>query len=239
MHDRSCDADRLHHAVLTGAGSSFSVGADLMGPDTLTKAIEDDVEGRESDSYREPAGRISEVIASMRIPVIGAINGDAVGGGATILSSVDYRVASADARIGFVFPRRGLAPEGAVTWFLPRLIGHGRAADWLLSGRLIPADKALAAGYHQDVCPPGEVVSRAVAHAQSLIAHTSAYAVAETKQLLRQSWTQSSLVDQSARESQLYERMAYTDDGREGILSFLERRRPAFTSSGREKASPS
>lgn len=135
LFDAPADADtdpRVRAVIVTGAGSAFSVGADLHGPDTLARVIDEDVRGRTNTGCREPAGRITELIHRMRIPAIGAVNGHAVGGGATILAAMHIRIAVESARFGFVFTRRGVCPEGASSWFLSRLVGLGRATDWLI-----------------------------------------------------------------------------------------------------------
>ena len=155
----------LRSLVVTGAGDSFCVGADLHGPDTLPDSIVEDRDGQTVSGFREPAGRVTERIFRLRIPVIGAVNGDAVGGGATILAGMDYRVAADDARFGFVFTRRGVSPEGASTWFVPRLVGAGRATDWLLSGRIFDAAEALDAGFVARIVPKAEVLDAALEYA--------------------------------------------------------------------------
>lgn len=238
MLDEVCDilekADRDPHVramVLTGNGSAFSVGADLTGgSNSIADLVERDRRGWTEDGYREPAGRVTTRIDAMRIPVIGAINGDAVGGGATILAAADVRFSIAEAKFGFVFTRRGVSPEGASTWYLPRLVGSARAADWLLSGRVFDASEALAAGFVNAIVP--DVVVAAQQYACELAATTSAQAVAVTRRMLRQPYAGPAVATRT--ESLALAELSRTDDCAEGVASFMDRRPAAFTSTGRE-----
>ena len=220
--------------VVTGAGTAFSVGADLYGPDTLRLAMEEDVDGHTPIGYREPAGRITERIFGMSIPVIGAVNGDAIGGGATILAGMDLRVAADNARFGFVFSRRGVVPEGASTWFLPRLVGLARATDWLVSGRVFPAGDAAAAGFVSRILPAAEVLPAALDYARQFVADTSPRSVALIRRLLAASWAAPDPATAARAESHHYAALVDSPDAKEGIASFLERRAPAFSSTGIE-----
>jgi enoyl-CoA hydratase/carnithine racemase len=229
------DADsEVRALVVTGAGTVFSVGADLSGPDTLRLAMEEDQDGHTAIGYREPAGRITERIFAMRIPVIGAVNGDAVGGGATILAAMDLRFAAETARFGFVFTRRGVVPEGASSWFLPRLVGLGRATDWLVSGRVFPAAEALAAGYVSRLLPAAGVLPAALDYAQQFVTATSPRSVALTRRLLASAWAAPDPASAARAESAFYADLVDSPDAKEGVTSFLERRLPSFTSTGTE-----
>lgn len=148
-----CEADpSVRAVVLTGAGSSFCAGIDLSpGPTAIRDLLLGEGGGRAG--YQEPAGRVTLRVWQLSVPVIVAVNGDAVGGGATITLAADVRFAADTARFGFPFTRLGVCPEGASTWFLPRLVGPSRAADWLLSGRLVEATEGLAAGWCPGCCP--------------------------------------------------------------------------------------
>ncbi|MEU7814363.1 enoyl-CoA hydratase-related protein [Pseudonocardia sp. NPDC049154] len=231
------DADPAVRAVVvTGAGPAFSVGAELNGPDTLRLAMEADTRGHTPEGYREPAGRITERITAMRIPVIGAVNGDAVGGGATILAAMDYRVAAETARFGFVFTRRGVVAEGASTWFLPRLVGLGRATDWLVSGRVFTAAEALEAGFVARLVPVEEVLSTALEYARQFTGTTSPSSVAHVRRLLAESWGAVEPAVSARAESRIYASLLDSPDAKEGVVSFLERRPPAFTTTGTEEA---
>lgn len=228
-------ADRdpaVRAVVVTGNGPTFCVGAELSGPDALRDGVDDDHVGHTPDGYREPAGRITERIYAMRVPVIGAINGDAVGGGATILAAMDMRIASKQARFGFVFSRRGVSPEGASTWFLPRLVGNGWAADWLLTGRVFPASEALTAGFLSRTLSTDEVLPAAIEYARTFTTVTSPQSVALTRRLLGYGWTVDAPADSAREESRVYAGLVESPDAKEGVLSFIERRAPIFTSTG-------
>jgi enoyl-CoA hydratase/carnithine racemase len=218
--------------VVTGAGASFSVGAELNGPETLAAAMQADVSGHTSSGYREPAGRITERIHRMRIPVIAAINGDAVGGGATIVAAMDLRIAADTAKFGFVFTRRGVTPEGASTWFLPRLVGLGRATDWLVSGRVFAAAEALEAGFVSRLLPADEVLPAALEYARQFATVTSPASVAHTRRLLAANWGASTPAEAAIAESNVYSSLLNSPDAREGVVSFIERRAPVFGSTG-------
>ena len=226
--DRADRDPDVRAVIVTGAGRAFSVGAALDGPDTLTRALAEDVDGHTPTGYREPAGRISERVYSMQKPVIAAINGDAIGGGATIVAAMDVRIASEDARFGFVFTRRGVVPEGASTWFVPRLVGIGRATDWMLSGRLFDAAEGLESGYLTSVVPAGRVMEAAREYAAQFTGETSPTSVALTKRLLASAWSHTHPAGASGDESRTYAGRVESVDAREGIRSFLERRPAAF-----------
>ncbi|WP_241383943.1 enoyl-CoA hydratase-related protein [Rhodococcus sp. CH91] len=226
--DRADRDPEVRAVIVTGAGEAFSVGAALDGPETLTRALVEDVGGHTPTGYREPAGRISERIFEMQKPVIAAINGHAIGGGATIAAAMDIRIASEDARFGFVFTRRGVVPEGASSWFLPRLVGIGRATDWILSGRVFDAAEAYEAGFLTRVVPADRVMSEARTYAEQFVRDTSPTSVALSKRLLASGWLHSHPGPAAAGESRTYAGRVDSVDAREGILSFLERRPAVF-----------
>jgi enoyl-CoA hydratase/carnithine racemase len=222
-----CGADPAVRAiVLTGAGRSFSVGADLTaGPASIRAELVAD--GAAAPGYREPAGRVTVRMAGLGKPVIAAVNGDAVGGGATITLAADLRFAADTARFGFPFTRLGVCPEGASTYFLPRLVGPSRAADWLLSGRLVGAAEAERAGLVNRVLPAGEVLAAAQEYARELAATTSPAAVAATRVLLTAG--PGTVVEASDAESRAIVALAAGPDCEEGVAAFLQRRPPRFT----------
>ena len=218
------EADRdpaVRVVVLTGAGDDFCVGADLS-----AGGLDLPESGEEWD---EPAGRCSMRIFAMDKPVIAAIRGAAVGAGSTIVLPADYRLAATDARFGFVFSRRGLYPEGASTWFLPRLVGLGRAMDWMVSGRVFGADEALAAGLVHSLHEPGEVLDRAYELAGELIRTTAPVSVAVIRQMLYRMSPLDSPYPVQRLDSRLIAGAVHNPDTAEGILSFLQRRDPRWT----------
>ena len=226
--DRVDRDPQVRAVVLTGAGSSFCVGAELTGPDTLLRALEDDRLGHTPTGYREPGGRVSERLHDMVTPVIAAVNGDAVGGGASIMAATDVRIASREARFGFVFSRRGVVPESASSWTVPRLVGLGRALDWMLSGRVFGAEEAYAAGLVTRLVDPADVLTEAMTYAHDLVENTSPTSLAHTKRLIGGSWRYDHPGPACDEESRTYARLVDSADAREGIASFLERRPARF-----------
>ncbi|MDT8913912.1 enoyl-CoA hydratase-related protein [Amycolatopsis sp. PS_44_ISF1] len=227
-------ADELNHAfdtadrdenvrvvVLTGRGGDFCVGADLS-----TGGL--DFGGEAPDGWQEPAGRCSQRIFTMNKPVIAALRGAAVGGGLTITLSCDYRLAAEDAKFGFVFTRRGMYPEGASAWFLPRLVGLGTALDWMVSGRLFGPEEALRAGLVHSVHPPEAVLERAYELARELVANTAPVSVAVTRQLLYRMASAPSPFEVHELDSKLTAGLPTTPDTAEGVRSFLQKRPPEF-----------
>lgn len=224
-------ADRdpaVRAVVLTGAGDHFCVGAELTGPNTLLEALEEDRAGHTPTGYREPGGRVSERLFDMRTPVIAAVNGDAVGGGASIMAAADVRIAGERSRFGFVFTRRGVVPESASSWFLPRLVGLTRATDWVLSGRVFGAAEAYEAGLLTRVVAPDAVLEEAMTYARVFVTETSPTSVALARRLLGRSWGHATPRSASEDESRVYASRLRTADVHEGVVSFLERRPAVF-----------
>jgi enoyl-CoA hydratase/carnithine racemase len=217
------DADpQVRVVVLTGAGKDFCVGADLSaGGLDLPDAAETE--------WNEPAGRCSMRIFTMNKPVIAAIRGAAVGAGSTIILPADFRLAAKDSRFGFVFSRRGLYPEGASTWFLPRLVGLGRAMDWMISGRVFDAEEALAAGLVQSLHEPDELLTGAYKLAEDLIEHTAPVSTAVIRQMLYRTSPLDSPFPTQRLDSRLIAGAITSPDAAEGILSFLQHRDPQWT----------
>ncbi len=227
LHDAFDTADqdkRVRVVVLAAEGKDFCVGADLSGGGF------DVTEGgaAAAPEWNEPAGRCSMRIFAMDKPVIAAIQGAAVGAGITITLSADYRLASSDARFGFVFSRRGIYPEGASTWFLPRLVGLGRALDWMVSGRLFDAAEALEAGLVTRVHEREELLDRAYELARDIAANTAPVSVAVIRRMLYRAGQQDSPVPVQRLNSRLIAGLAASPDAVEGVASFLERRPPVF-----------
>ena len=213
--------DDVRVIVLTGAGRDFCVGADLSGGTLDT--------GDADAPWVEPATRVVRPMFNSSKPVIAAIRGAAVGVGSTMVLAADFRFAADDTRFGFVFSRRGLFPEGGSTWFLPRIVGLGRALDWMISGRLIPADEALQAGLVHRLCAADDVLDTAYSVARELVATTAPVSVAVIRQAVLR---MSGYGDPEAAfdlDSKLIASCAASSDAVEGIVSFLQRRPPEFT----------
>ncbi|HUP73625.1 MAG TPA: enoyl-CoA hydratase-related protein [Acidimicrobiales bacterium] len=215
--DRVDDDDEVRAVVFTGAGRGFCAGVDLGTPGS---AFEPDEQGR--------GGVVTLRIYHSRKPIIGAINGPAVGVGASMILPMDVRLASESARIGYVFARRGLIPDGVSGWFLPRLVGMSVAAEWCYSGRIFDADEALRAGLVHSVHPADELLPRAQELARSMTQHSSAVSIAITRTLL---WHMQSEPDPAAAyatESQASNWLGRQPDAAEGISAFLEKRDAQF-----------
>ena len=214
--------DDVRVVVITGAGTDFCVGADLR-VGSLAAGPEAADQG-----WVEPASRVTAPMFAMEKPVIAAIRGAAVGVGSTMVLPADFRLASTDTRFGFVFARRGIYAEGGSTWFLPRLVGLGRATDWMVSGRLVAADEAFAAGLVRSLHEPEKVLDAAYALARELVEATSAVSTA----VIRRSLLEMSALDSPgpvfALDSRLIASLASNVDAEEGVRSFLEHRPPLF-----------
>lgn len=212
--------DAVRVIVLTGAGSDFCVGADLsaLGGGRITDATDE----------LEPASRVTRPMYESDKPVIAGVRGAAVGVGSTMILPADFRIAADDSRFGFVFGRRGLFPEGGSVWFLPRLVGMGRATDWMVSGRLIPAAEALAAGLVTELRPADEVLERALELAEELATVTAPVSVAVIRKALHRMSAQPSPAAAFALDTQLITSCTDNPDTVEGVTSFLERRSPQF-----------
>ncbi|HEY4023025.1 MAG TPA: enoyl-CoA hydratase-related protein [Pseudonocardiaceae bacterium] len=217
--------DDIRVVVFTGTGNDFSVGADLGGETFADRATLDDPPA----TYHEPAGRASLAIFAMNKPVIAAIRGAAVGAGSTIILPADYRLAAKDSRFGYVFTRRGIVPEGASTWFLPRLVGMGTALDWMISGRVFDAEEAHASGLVHRLYESDGVLPAAYELAEELAAKTAPISVAVTRQLLYRMASLDSPFPARDLDSQLIAGAAGNPDAIEGVVSFLQRRPPEFT----------
>lgn len=220
LRDADTDDD-VRVVILTAHGKDFCVGADLSGGGL-------DVVDSTDATYHEPAGRTSMAIYALNKPVIAALRGAAVGAGSTIILPADFRLASTDTRFGYVFTRRGLIPEGASAWFLPRLVGLGRALDWMVSGRVFDAQEALAAGLVTRLYEPDEVLPAAQTLAAELVANVSPVAVAITRQLLFRMSPLDSPFPARDVDSRLIADAGKNPDTVEGIVSFLEKRSPVF-----------
>jgi enoyl-CoA hydratase/carnithine racemase len=232
--------DDVGAIIVTGAGASFCAGMDLsvegnvFGLDESLRPTLTDMRERLHDpaiqrGVRDTGGRVVLAIFNCTKPVIAAINGDAVGVGATMTLPMDFRIAAQGARVGFVFARIGIVPESCSSWFLPRLVGLQRALEWCYSAELISAADAHACGLLRSVVPAENLLAEARALAQRVIDSHSAVAIAITRQML---WRNSALP--SPLEAHLVESLAVfelsQDDGREGVRAFLEKRSPKFAS---------
>lgn len=209
--------------VLTGAGDHFCVGADLSGGEFDTNEDVDDI-----NAWQEPAGRCSKRVFTMNKPVIAAMRGAAVGAGITITLACDFRLGSTDSKFGFVFGRRGIFPEGASVWHLPRLVGMTRAQDWMISGRIFGADEALSSGLVTSIHPPDDVLNEAYALARDLRDNTAPVSIAVIRQMLNRLSGLDSPFPAHEIDSRLISGLLTSADAIEGVMSFLEKRPPTF-----------
>ncbi len=234
---RAADADDdVRVVVLTGSGRHFCVGADLSGNDPSKPFAYQGAGQSDATSVpeeiagvpRDGGGVVTLQIASMRTPVIVAINGAAVGVGATMTLPCDIRIASESSRFGFVFARRGIVPEAASSWFLPRVVGISRAMEWVATGRLVPAAEALDAGLLSRVVAQGEVLVTALELAREIRDNTSSLSLAIARQMLWSSLSQESPWWAHEVESLVMKDLKAGPDAAEGVASFLEKRAPEF-----------
>ena len=219
------DADDAVRAVIvTGAGRAFCAGADLGGGGGTF-----DTSGVQGGVPRDGGGRIALRLYECRKPVIAAVNGAAVGVGATMTLPMDVRIASEKARFGFVFARRGIVPEAASSWFLPRVVGIGQALEWVATGRLFGAEEALAGRLVSRVLPPDDLLPAARALAREIADNTSAVSVCLARQLLWKMLGADHPMEAHKLDSRLIHALGASPDAYEGVASFLEKRPPRFT----------
>ncbi|MBV9509137.1 MAG: crotonase/enoyl-CoA hydratase family protein [Caulobacteraceae bacterium] len=218
------DADDAVRAVIvTGAGRGFCAGADLAaGGETFAGAAQ------EQEIQRDGGGQLTLRIFDSLKPVIAAVNGPAVGVGATMQLAMDIRLASTEARYGFVFARRGIAPEAASSWFLPRLVGVSTALEWCYSGRVFPAAEAKERGLVRSLHAPDELLPAARAIAREIADNAAPVSVAVTRQLLWRGLTESHPMEAHRADSRAIQFRGASADAREGVTSFLEKRPASY-----------
>ena len=220
------EADRTARVlILTGAGRAFCAGTDLSDGFDLP-AGGDPATGQ--DVPPDLGGRVSLRLFRCRKPVIAAINGAAVGFGASVTLPADFRLAATGARFGFVFSRRGIAADGCSSWFLPRVVGLPCAADWLLTGRMIEAEEALARGLVSRLVEPGQLMAEARALALDLVQNTSPLSLAVNRRLLWLAAGQGSPEAAHRLESRAMVATLAGPDPAEGAAAFQARRAPVF-----------
>ena len=218
--------DAVRAVVVTGAGRDFCVGADLeRGGGTFHR------QGDRED--RERRGRTALRPWEMATPVIGALNGSAVGVGLTLPMQWDIRVAAADARLGFVFNRRGVIPEANSTWIVPRLVGLSRAMELLLTGRLFTGAEAAEMGLVSRAVERDQVLDAALEIAEDIAANTAPLSVAVTKRLVYESLAEPDRSAAQAREGRAFWWLGRQADAAEGITAFLQKRPPEWKLSKR------
>lgn len=224
--------DAVRVVIVTGAGRAFCAGADLSaGGQTFDYARRNDAAReatRVGEVYRDGGGLTTLRIFNSLKPVIGAINGAAVGVGVTMQLPMDIRLASTEARFGFVFARRGITPEAASTWFLPRLVGLQTALEWCYTGRVFGADEALSRGLVRSVHAPDDLLPAARALAREIADHSAPVSVALTRQMLWRMAGAEHPMQAHRVDSRAIQARGRSADAREGVGSFLEKRTPVY-----------
>ena len=231
--------DQVTAIVVTGEGKAFcagmdlSVGGNVFGLDeslapTLADLQERPVRTEIERGVRDTGGRVALAMYECTKPIVGAINGAAVGIGATMTLPMDFRLASTNARIGFVFGRLGVTPEGCSTWFLPRIVGLETALELLYRADIIDAERAQAIGLFRSLHAPDDLLDAACSFARSLVTDHSPVSIALMRQMILSNGAQSHPRVAHDLESlaMFYTSMA---DGREGVRAFLEKRSPNFS----------
>ena len=237
--DRASGDDDVTAVVVTGRGKAFCAGMDLsvdgnvFGLDETLRPTMEDLHDRFEDpaiveGVRDTGGRVTLAVYRCTKPVIGAINGAAVGIGATMTLPMDVRLASERARIGFVFGRLGIVPEACSSWFLPRIVGISRALEWVYSADILTAAEAHQGGLVRSVHPEGELLDAAYALARKFTANRSPVATALARQMMWRNSAQPHPLEAHRVDSLA---MFYTSvgDGREGVQAFREKRDSEFT----------
>ena len=228
--DRVDADDEVRAVIVTGSGDrAFCAGADLTpdsGGDVFASGSA--VESLSDERVRDSGGRLTLRIFQCQKPVIAAVNGAAVGIGATMQLAMDIRLASDTARFGFVFARRGIVPEAASSWFLPKIVGISQALEWCMTGRVFGAAEALAGGLVRSVHAPADLLGEAQKLAREIADNTSPVAVAMTRAMLWRLSAEVHPMDAHRIDSRAIYRRSRSGDAQEGIASFLEKRAPIY-----------
>jgi len=223
--DRADADDEVRVVIVTGEGRGYCAGADLQAGGSTFDWREREAEG---DVPRDGGGRFTLRVFQSTKPVIAAINGPAVGVGITMTLPMDVRLAADDAKMGFVFARRGIVPEAASSWFLSRVVGISRAMEWVATGRVFSAQEALDAGLVRSLHPKDELLPAARALADEIVEHTAPVSVALARRMM---WTMLGArhpMEAHRADSRAMFARGQSEDAREGVTSFLEKRPAGF-----------
>ena len=234
--DKAGKDDEIRAIIVTGAGRGFCAGADLgAGGNTFNREVRNnkgETEGIKDDPewMRDGGGRTTLAIFDCPKPIIAAFNGPAVGVGVTMTLPMDIRIASEEAKFGFVFARRGLVPEAASSWFLPRVVGINKALEWTFSGRVFSPEEAKEGGLIRSIHPADKLLEEANKIAQEIVENTSAVSVAMTRQMLWKLLGADHPMEAHKVDSRAIYELGQGGDAKEGVESFLEKRSPEFPS---------
>ena len=233
--DRADADDGVRAIIVTGAGRGFCAGADLSaGGDTFKAVNKFTGEAQDKpgvDVHRDGGGLLTLRIFDLKKPIIAAINGPAVGVGITMTLAMDVRLAAEKARVGFVFARRGIAPEACSSWFLPRIVGIAKSLEWVYSGRVFPAAEALEEKLVSAVYPEDELLPAARALAREIADNTAPLSIALSRQMLWKMLGADHPMEAHKIDSRAVQALGRSADAREGVESFLEKRPARFSNS--------
>jgi len=225
--DESDADDTVRAVIVTGSGRAFCAGADLSGGGETFAKGGSDVKAK-TGVMRDGGGLVSLRIFESKKPVIGAINGAAVGVGVTMTLPMDIRLASTHSKFGFVFAKRGIVPEAASSWFLPRIVGISQATEWCFTGRMISADEAKEGRLVRSVHAPEDLMLAARAIAREIAENTAPVSVALSRQMLWRMLGADHPMQAHRVDSRAINSRGASDDAREGVMSFLEKRPANF-----------
>ena len=233
--DSASNDDEVRVVIVTGEGRGFCAGADL-GAGEATFNRDENPRAKKTDDednlewLRDGGGRTTLAIYDCSKPIIAAINGPAVGVGITMTLPMDIRLASEEAKFGFVFARRGLVPEAASSWFLPRIVGISKSLEWTFSGKVFDAEEALKGGLIRSVHSKDSLLDEAKKIANEIIENTSPVSVSMTRQMLWKMLGADHPMEAHKVDSRAIYELGKGEDTKEGVNSFLEKRPPEFPS---------
>jgi enoyl-CoA hydratase/carnithine racemase len=224
--------DDVKVVVVTGAGRAFCAGADLGGGDKTFDYAKQDGDPRDkflvNGVYRDGGGLLTLRINESLKPVIAAVNGAAVGIGVTMQLAMDIRLASTEAKFGFVFARRGITPEAASSWFLSKIVGVQQALEWCFTGRVFPAQEALDGRLVRSLHAPEDLLPAAYALAREIADNTAPVSIALTRQMIYRNAGAPHPMDAHMSDSRAIMARGAQGDAKEGVMSFLEKRPPHY-----------
>lgn len=224
INDADMD-DAVRVVVVTGEGRAYCAGADLSPEGTRWDKLEQQISIAD---HRDGGGKVTLAINRCRKPFIAAINGAAVGFGITMTLAMDIRVVSEEAKVGFVFTRRGVVPEASSTWFLPRIVGISKATEWTYTGRLFKAKEEADSGLFSHVVPADQVLTKAMEIAKEIAENTAPIAVSLTKAMLWHGLGEKDPHSAHLIDSRCFFALGAGIDSKEGVQAFLEKRPPEF-----------